>query len=343
MRRNDARKMDREALAQLRIRAVSQIKKGASPEDVAKTLDVNRTTVYGWLSRFAEGGYDNLKRKKAPGRAPSLDGTQMRILYYTVVDSTPEQMKMPFALWSCGLVREFIRRRFGINLSKVTVSRVLARIGLSFQRPLQRSYEQNTTLVKNWLKKEYPKLLALAKREKAEIFFEDESGVRSDAQVGKTWGRVGKTPVVRATGKRFGMNLVSAISPRGEFRFMITKGTFGAKEFVDFMKRLIATSKRKVFLIADGHPAHKSKLAREFLAEVGDKLRLFFLPPYSPELNPDELVWNTLKGEMGRMSFFGPGDMEAKVLGFMRRLQKSPDKVRSFFHERNVRYVLGNV
>ena len=238
---------------------------------------------------------------------------------------------------------ELIRRRFGIKLSKVTVSRILARIGLSFQRPLQRAYEQNTTLVKTWLKKEYPKLLSLAKRENAEIFFEDESGVRSDAQVGKTWGRVGKTPVVRATGKRFGMNLVSAISPRGEFRFMITKGTFGAAEFLEFMKRLLSTCKRKVFLIVDGHPAHKSKMVKEFLEKVGEKLRLFFLPPYSPELNPDELVWNSLKGEMGRTSFFGPGDMETKVLGFMRRIQKSPDKVRSFFQERNVRYVLGYV
>ena len=115
-----------------------------------------------------------------------------RILYYTIVDKTPEQMKMPFALWSCALIQEFIRRRFGINLSKITVSRVLAKIGLSFQRPLQRAYEQNTTLVKSWLKEEFPKIEKLAKREKAEVFFEDESGVRSDAQVGKTWGRVVK-------------------------------------------------------------------------------------------------------------------------------------------------------
>lgn len=335
--------MDREALAQLRIRAVSQIRKGTSPEVIAKTLGVNRTTVYGWLSRFADGGYANLKRKKAPGRVPILDAQQMRILFYTIVDTTPEQMKMPFALWSCALIQEFIRRRFGVKLSKVTVSRVLAKIGLSFQRPLQRAYEQNTTLVKNWLKDEFPKLQRLAKRENAEVFFEDESGVRSDAQVGKTWGRVGKTPVVKATGKRFGLNLVSAISPRGEFRFMMTKGTFGGKEFVEFMKRLLSTCKRKVFLIADGHPAHKSKLVRKFLEEAKGRLRLFFLPPYSPELNPDELVWNALKGEMGRKSFWGQGDMETKVLGFMRRLQKSPDKIRSFFREKHVSYILNNV
>lgn len=332
--------MDREALAQVRIRAVSQIRSGESPEQVAKVLGINRTTIYRWMSRFAEDGYKGLKRKKAPGKEPLLNPFQMKSLYYMVVDSTPEQMKLPFALWTLAGIQKCIRERFDVNLSKATMGRVMARLGLSFQKPLQRAYEQNGTLVKTWLKTDFPNIQRLAKRENAEIFFEDESGIRSEATVGKTWGKIGKTPVVKRTGRRYGMNLVSAISPRGELRFMFTKGTFGAKEFLEFLKRLIATSDRKVFVIADGHPAHKSKIVKTFLEENVNRLRLFFLPPYSPELNPDELVWNSLKGNIGRSLIKDQSDLESKVVGFMRSLQKMPERVRAFFRERHVKYAL---
>lgn len=332
--------MDREALAELRIRAVAQIRKGESPEQVAKVLGVNRVTVYRWLTRFANGGYSGLKRKKAPGKSRLLNESQMRSLYYMLVDSTPEQMKLPFALWTLAGVQECIRRRFGLKLSKATMGRLMARLGLSFQKPVQRAYEQSGELVKTWLKKEFPEIQKQAKREGAEIYFEDESGIRSDAAVGKTWGRIGKTPVVKRTGRRYSLNLVSAISPRGELRFMFTKGSFGAKEFVEFLARLLKTTPRKVFVIADGHPAHKSKLVKEFIAENEKRIKLFFLPPYSPELNPDELVWNALKGNIGRSLIEDQEDLEGNVMGYMRSLQKRPDRVRAFFKERHVRYAL---
>lgn len=330
--------MDREALAQLRIRGVSQIRKGQSPELVAETLGVNRVTVYRWMSRFADDGYKGLKRKKAPGKSPVLNHFQMRSLYHMVVDTTPDQQKLPFALWTLAGVRECIRRRFGVELSKATLGRVMARLGFSFQRPVQRAYEQDSTLVKTWLTEEFPKILRLAKQERAEIFFEDESGIRSDASVGKTWGKIGKTPVVKRTGRRYSLNLVSAISPRGEFRFMCTKGSFGAREFIVFLSRLLNTTKRKVFVIADGHPAHKSVSVRKFLEKMKGRIRLFFLPPYSPELNPDELVWNALKGDIGRSVIEDRDDLKSKVTGFMRSLQKAPERVRAFFRERHVRY-----
>ncbi|WP_373512048.1 IS630 family transposase [Persicitalea sp.] len=340
MKNNDARKMDREALAELRIRAVSQIRKGESPEQIAKVLGVNRVTVYRWMTRFANGGYNGLKRKKAPGKSRLLTETQMRSLYYMLVDTTPEQMKLPFALWTLAGVKECVRRRFGLKLSKATMGRLMARLGLSFQKPVQRAYEQSGNLVKTWLKKEFPQIQKQAKREGAEIYFEDESGIRSDAAVGKTWGRIGKTPVVKRTGRRYSLNLVSAISPRGELRFMFTKGSFGAKEFVEFLNRLMKTTPRKVFIITDGHPAHKSKLVKKFLEENIERIKLFFLPPYSPELNPDELVWNALKGNISRSLIKDQDDLEGNVMGYMRSLQKRPERVRAFFQERHVRYVL---
>lgn len=341
VKRNDARKIDREALAQLRVRGVSQIRKGVSPELVAETLGVNRVTVYRWMARFANDGYSGLKRKKAPGKPPALDHFQMRSLYHMIVDTTPDQQKLPFALWTLAGIRECIRRRFGVLLSKATLGRVMARLGFSFQKPIQRAYEQNTSLVKTWLTEEFPKIQRLAKQEGAEIFFEDESGIRSDASVGKTWGKIGKTPVVSRTGRRYGLNLISAISPGGEIRFMFTKGTFGAKEFITFLSRLLTTCRRKVFVIADGHPAHKAVSVRKFLETVKNRMRIFYLPPYSPELNPDELVWNALKGNIGRSIVEDQDDLKSKVRGFMRSLQKAPEKVRSFFQERHVRYASG--
>lgn len=343
MRRDDARKLGRDVQEKMRIRAVQSIRRGESPEKVAEILGVNRVTVYAWLSRFAEGGWSALKRKKAPGRVPSLDSHQMRTLYYVLVDSTPEQEKFPFALWTSRLVGEFIRRRFGVKLSRVTVNRVLARLGFTFQKPIERAVEQDASLVKKWQKEEYPRILALAKREGAEIYFGDEAGVRSDAPMGKTWGRRGKTPIVKKTGKRFGLNLVSAISPKGSIRFMVTKGNFGGKEFVEFLRRLVAGTKRKVIFIADGHPAHKSALVAEYLETVKDKLRIFFLPPYSPELNPDELVWNVMKGELGRVAHLDQEDLASHAVGILRRFQKRPESVRKLFHEKHVRYTLGYV
>jgi transposase len=343
MRMTDARKISRDVQEQMRIRAVKIIRGGQSPEKVAEVMGVNRVTVYNWLKRFAEGGWDGLRKRKAPGKVSTLSTSQMRILYYTLVDRTPDQLKFPFALWTCRLVGEFIQREFNATLSRVTVNRILSRLGFTFQKPIEKAVEQDASLVKKWLKEEFPRIRSEAKREKAEIYFADEAGVRSDATMGKTWGRRGKTPVVRKTGKRFGLNLISAISTKGEIRFMVIKNKFGGIHFIEFMRRLMEKSRRKVFLIVDGSPVHKAVKVKEFLAAASGKLRLFFLPPYSPELNPDELVWNALKGELGRRIAMDKEDMTSQVVGFMRRLQKRPEQVRKFFQEKHVRYAIDNV
>ena len=190
-----------------------------------------------------------------------------------------------------------------------------------------------------WLKSEYPRIRALAKREKAEIYFEDESGVRSDFHSGSTWAVRGQTPVVRVTGQRFSLNMISAISPRGALRFMVVKGGVGAQVFIQFLKRLMHGQRRPVFLIVDGHPAHRSKLVKAYIESLAGKLRLFFLPPYSPERNPDELVGNDVKNNaVGRSRHDGPEDLHRAVLGRLRFLQKRPDRVRRFFQAPDTRY-----
>jgi transposase len=172
----------------------------------------------------------------------------------------------------------------------------------------------------------------MAKCEGAEIFFEDESGVRSDFHSGRTWAPKGKTPVVRVTGQRFSLNMISAISPKGSLRFMVVRGGLGARVFIEFLKRLMQRQRRAVFLIVDGHPSHRSKIARSYVDSFGGELKLFFLPPYSPELNPDEFVWNDVKNNgVGRTFVYGPSDLCRAVVGRLRYLQKSPEIIRSFF------------
>jgi len=178
------------------------------------------------------------------------------------------------------------------------VCRLLGQLGLSPQLPLWRAYQQRPEDLDRWMKEEYPRIKALAKRHKAQIFFGDEAGIRSDHPAGTTWGKKGATPVVSATGARFGLNLISAVSAQGEFRFMTVTGGVNAGAFIEFLRRMIHNADRPVFLIVDGHPSYKAKKVATFVESTKCLLRLFFLPPYSPELNPDERVWNDLKNNV---------------------------------------------
>jgi transposase len=263
----------------------------------------------------------------------------MSWIYKVVTFKNPLQMRFLFALWTLDMVRIVIRRQFGVKLSRSSVGRLMDQLGLSAQRPLWRAYQQNPGAVTKWLKEDYPRICQEAKTCKARVFFGDEAGVRSDAHSGTTWAPRGKTPVVSTTGARFGMNLVSAVSRTGQLHFAVVEGRVTAEVFVEYLKRLIHGRRKPVFLIVDGHPTHKSVMVRKFVESVANRLRLFFLPPYSPELNPDELVWNDLKNHiLGRKVITGPTQMKRTVLGRLRWMQRSPEHVASFFRAPETKY-----
>jgi len=339
MFKKDARALDYRTLTELRKRAVASVHDGQYPPDVAKALGVTRGAMYGWLARYRSGGWDALDARKRGGRPPKLDGKALDWICDTVTMKNPLQLKFTFALWTAKMIGEMIQKKFGVRLSKASVCRLLNQLGLTPQRPVWRAYQQRSEDVQRWLSKEYPCIRALAKREKATIFFGDEAGVRSDHHAGTTWAPEGHTPVVSSTGARFGLNLISAVSAQGEFRFMITKGRVGAKVFVDFLKRLIYNATRPIFLIVDGHPAHKAVLVKKFVESLKGKLRLFYLPPYSPELNPDERVWNDLKNNaIGRKSISTPEVLKREVISHLRFIQKSPERVRAYFQNNTTQY-----
>ena len=340
MREDDGRKLDHKTLEQLRIRAVRQIEQGAHPEDIAQALGMTRAAVYSWLAKYRQGGLEALRAKPVPGRPPTLSGAQLARLYHLVVGNDPRQLRFTFALWTRAMIRELIRREFGVRLSEVSVGRLLRKLGLSPQRPLYRAYQQNPEAVARWKAETYPKIRAEAAATGGTVYFADEAGVRSDYHAGTTWAPVGKTPVVAATGDRFAVNLISAVSAKGALRFAAYEGNLNAVMFLDFCRRLLADATGPVFLVLDGHPVHRSNAVKQFAAASDGRLRLCFLPGYAPELNPDEWVWKHVKHDrIGRVGVSSPDDLKAKALAALHRLQKLPHIVQGFFRDQNLRYI----
>lgn len=340
MRENDGRKLDHKTLEALRLRAVAQIEGGAHPEDVAEALGLHRSTVFGWVAKYREGGKGALAAKPVPGRPPKLSGPQLRRLHTLIVGQDPRQMQFEFALWTREMVRQVIRREFGVALSVVSVGRLLRKLGLSPQRPLHRAYEQNPEAVERWKKETYPGIAAAAAAEGGTVFFADEAGIRSDYHAGTTWAPVGVTPVVKNTGQRYSVNMISAVTAKGALRFAVYEGTTNAATFIDFCKRLLHDAQGPVYLVVDGHPAHRATATKEFAASTGGRLKLFYLPGYSPELNPDEWVWKNVKHDrIGKTGVTSRQDLKAKAVGALRRLQKRPGLIRAFFADPHLRYI----
>lgn len=342
MEKLDGRKIEPKAMEQIRIRAVKRVQQGQSPEKVIATLGFSRACIYNWIARYRAGGWDALKSGKHTGRPKKLSGGQIAWIYKTIRDKDPFQLKFPFALWTRSIVTRLIRDQFGLRISESSAGRLLRQMGFSCQKPLYRAYQQDPDAVEYWKKTVFPQIKKRAKKLGATIYFEDESGIRSDFHAGTTWAPKGKTPVIKVTGARFSTNMVAAISTRGHMRFMVNQGSVTADVLCNFLKRLMYNVKQPIFLIWDGHPTHKSKKVRECIESFEGKLEVYLLPSYAPELNPTEQVWRSVKNHgVGRKSIFGPDQLKSAVTGCLRRLQKIPKLLQSFFRHPDCSYALG--
>jgi transposase len=330
----------RRATYEERVSACEALEKGVPADEIAEVLKVSRSSIFDWQKTYRAHGADALRTKKTRGPKSKLSDSQLSQLYRLIVGNDPRQLSFGLALWTRGMIRELIFRQFGVRLSLVSVGTVLANLGLSPQRPLYRSYEQDPEKVRKWKDETFPQIQAQAKREGAVIFFADEASVRTNYHAGTTWAPVGKTPVVPGSGKTRSISMVSAISPRGELHFQIHEAGIKKEEFLEFCKMLIADMGRPVFLILDNSQVHRAKILKEHVEQSGGMLTVFFLPPYSPDLNPDEWVWKNVKHDnLGRASVRSETELAQFAEAALAKLKELPEKVRSFFGDPALRYI----
>ena len=340
--RQDARKLDLFGKEDLRRRVVRAVVDGGlSKAEASRVLGVSRTSVHAWLALHERRGEDGLTpgRPGRPRGGGRLRGWQAAVIVNIIKDRCPDQLKMPFALWTREAVRDLIRMKFGIRYSLGMTGRLLRHWGFTPQKPVTRAYERDDEAVRHWLRCEYPALRRRAKRENAEIYWEDETGLRSDHLAGRGYSPRGRTPVIASTGKRFGCNVISAVNNLGKMRFRVFRGSFTQSVLIEFLERLVRDAQRKVIVIADGHPAHKGRRVKQWLEAHASQCELVLLPGYAPELNPDELLNQDLKSNVFSSVWpRTPDELMAQTRSYLRATQMRRDIVRSYFQEAHVHY-----
>jgi transposase len=339
----DTRSLPAAAQAALRSRAVRAVLDGMTQAEAAQVFGVHHNAVNRWIKRYREGGWAGLseqRRGRRPGEQAALSQSQQQEVIALVRDSTPDQLGLAGFLWTRDAVAELITRRYGLGLARTTVGGYLRGWGFSPQRPQRRALEQNPAAVRRWLAETYPAIRARAKREGGVVLWLDEMGVGSDAAAGRSWAPVGQTPVIKGTGKRFRVNMISAVSNAGLLRFRLFTGSFTGAVFIEFLRRLLRDCRgRTVHLIVDGHPVHRSKLVSAWVGRHGDRIELHVLPGYSPELNPVELLNHDVKANAaGRRRPRSASELRAELHGYLRRRQRNPEVLIRFFQHPATRY-----
>jgi len=310
---------------------------------VARIYHIPQRTIFDWLSLYRSGGWDALKEGYRSGRPRKVSAEDMKWIYNAVTLGNPQHYQFEFCLWTLNTLRSLIERELKIKLSKSSVSRLLGHLGLSPQRPIYKSYKQDPRKVEQYLAETFPEAVAQAREIGADIYFVDEASVRSDAHRGLTWGKVGDTPVVEDSGGRFSLHVISAVSPRGDMRFSFIEERMNSKRFIAFLKKLHKDAGKPILVITDNARYHHSKETQRFIAQQEGDIRLAFLPAYSPELNPDEQVWNHAKARLGKRTIFNKLDMKRHLVSILHSIQRQTSLIKSFFRMPDTAYILGAV
>ncbi|WP_078201332.1 IS630 family transposase [Cupriavidus necator] len=342
MKSTDMRSLSREARHERRVQVIRLRAAGYTYDEIAAQTGLSRTGVFGICQRHAEGGSTALQdavggRRFGEGRL--LNAEQEREVRKLICDRTPDQLKMAYALWTRRAVAELIEHRFGIRLPVRTMGLYLSRWGFTPQKPIRRAYEQSAAAVRKWLEEDYPAIAQRAKAEGAEIHWCDETGLRSDDVRGRSFAPVGQTPVVRINSKREGLSIISTVTNRGKMRWKIFEGAINADILINFLGRLVKDAGKKVFLILDNLRVHHSKPVKAWLAQHVEQIEVFYLPSYSPELNPDEMANADIKQAVTSRA---PARTKLQLIkaasSHLRSVQKQPERIRRYFQHHPVKY-----
>ena len=341
--KRDGRRLDHQTLEAIRLMAVERVREGEPAADVIAAYGFNRTTIYKWLKAALQPGVGikALRSTKATGRPRTLTPVQERQVFRWVNGRDPRQYGLDFGLWTRAIVAELIDQKFGMRLGLTAVGELLAKLGLTPQKPLQRAYQRDPEAIERWQRETYPAIARQAKAQGAEVFFWDESGFRADTVHGKTWGLRGQTPVVHRPGQRQSISAASAVNANGAFWFCTYDGALNAELFVELLQQMMHRRKKPVHLVIDSLPAHKkASVVGKYVASTNGRLTLHFLPGYAPDLNPDELVWSHVKRTGTARRPLQQGEkLRDKIEEQLANLQQLPGLVRSFFRAPSVAYI----
>ena len=339
----DARKMTPKQQETLRKTAIRMIfQEGMGKREVVRVIGVCRQQVNKWCRKYEKFGMEGLharRRGRQKGAKTLLEPWQCAAVIRIITDHTPDQLKLPFVLWTRAAVRDYIEEQYGICLSLNTMGNYLRRWGFTPQKPVVKAYEQSPMAVKKWLEEDYPALAKRAKKEKAIIFWGDETGVTNEIHHGRSYAPKGETPVVKKVGKKIKINMISAVTNKGELRWMSYSSSMTQNKYILFLARLIRSETRKIYFIADNLSVHHGKKVKAWVKEHSEEIELHFIPSYAPELNPDEYLNRDLKTNVhqGRSprTF---DDLKVNLKSFMSMLQKTPARVMKYFNSSKLSY-----
>jgi transposase len=344
MDKKDARTLNQDAQEQLRRQAMRLIDQGKSQSEVARLLDVSQPTMNIWRQRFLKGGWAALRKRKrgrAVGTDRRLNADQEKEIQKTIVDKTPDQLKMTFALWSRKAVQQLINDRYGVSYTLQAVGQILDRWGFTPQRPAKRAIERNDEAVRKWRDEQYPQVAVRAKAENAEIWWADETAAKPECHFRRSYSPKGKTPVVRQSAKRFHSSMISALNNQGKLEWMALKEAMNSEMFLTFLKQMIKFRKRKIILIVDNLKVHHSHIVQDWVEANKERIELVFLPAYSPQINPDEYLNNGLKQSLAsKPPARDKVQLDAMVEIFMLMLSAVKDQVIAFFRHPDAAYAL---
>lgn len=335
----DGRTLDHRTLEHLRITACKRVANGEKPSAVMESLGFCRTTIYRWLRQEKKKGPQGIRSTKSSGPVRRLGVRKQRQLRRWILTRDPRHFGYAEALWTRSIISELIKDKFAVKLGLTAVGELLSLLKITPQKPLRRAYERCAEKIKIWEEKEYPRIRARAKRRGAEILFLDEAGILSDAALQSTWGEKGKTPIVETSGQRQKINVISAVSPLGAFWYITYNCKFDSEFFIACLQSLVRGRRKPFFIILDGHPVHRSKAVSKFVQSLKGRLEIYFLPPYAPDLNPDEFVWNYLRQQgVTKKPLKQNESLINRVHNDLDIVRKNPKLVRSFFKAKSVAY-----
>ena len=339
----DNRRLSPNALSHLRQRAVeSVIIHGLTQQKACKVFGFSETSMCKYMREYRErqeSSYSYKRRGASFGDGSKLSLKDLQSLSSKLVETTPDEVGLEYTLWNSKAIHTYIEREYGVTYHRRSVRKILTKLGFSSQKPIKLAYERNPSKVKAWLEEEYPKIKVRAMQEGARIYWGDEMGMQSNDNRGKVYGIRGSTPVIKKSGSRFKSNILAAISPQGFMNWMVFDKNFTSERFIEFLGRMIRQIKQKIFLVVDNHRVHHSKKVRAYVSKRKDRIELFYLPPYCPDMNPQELVNQDVKANANNFrALKTANDLTINLRYYLTQIQFNRDKIINYFNKKEVAY-----